>query len=164
MARGIVQLAVAFGIGGSLLAIAVPAFVRSLNASKLSEPIDGLTRMVSGAIAYGGRQPTADIAFPPSVELTPAEVPRGVRVVDPPGTWEHLTWRSLRFGMTDAHAFAYKFETTYDPATELAHFVATAHGDLDGDGNLSLFAVQGERRGGSEPRALPGLFVRREVE
>ena len=33
----------------------------------------------------------------PSAPLTPSEVPRGVRSLDPPEAWEHLTWRSLDF-------------------------------------------------------------------
>ena len=61
------------------------------------EPIEGLDRMVSSAVAYAARHPQ-EISFPPSAPLTPAEVPRGVRVVDPPDAWQHLTWLSLHFG------------------------------------------------------------------
>jgi hypothetical protein len=43
-------------------------------------------------------------------------------------------------------------------------FVATAHGDLDGDGVLSTFEVRGERKPGEDARVLPGMYVDREVE
>ena len=170
------EFAAAFAVGGSVLAVAVPAFFRNLSASKLSEPIEGLDRMVSGALAYAERHPH-EISFPPSAPLTPAEVPRAVRVVDPPDAWKHLTWLSLDFGFdpcarksTDCkdqripHAFSFKFDSELDPVTQVMRFTATAHGDLDGDGVLSTFEVRGERAPGQRARVLPGMFIDREVE
>src|SRR5262250_1262650 len=138
------ELAAAFAVGGSLLAVAVPAFFRNLSASKLSEPIDGLDRMVTSAVAYAAAHPQ-EISFPPSAPLTPAQVPRGVRALDPPEAWEHLTWKSLHFSFTEPHAFAFQFDSTFEPATNVMRFTAAAHGDLDGDGLLSTFEVAGER-------------------
>ncbi len=40
-----VELAIAFALIGSLLAIAVPTFVREVHASRFVEPIDGLQRL-----------------------------------------------------------------------------------------------------------------------
>ena len=158
-----VELAAAFAVGGSLLAVAVPAFFRNLSASKLSEPIDGLDRMVTSAVAYAAAHPQ-EISFPPSAPLTPAQVPRGVRALDPPDAWEHLTWRSLDFRFTEPHAFSFKFDSELDPATQAMRFTATAHGDLDGDGTVSTFEVRGERVPGQPARVLPGMFINREVE
>src|SRR3954451_23393709 len=90
------EIAIAFGIGGSVLAVAIPAFFRNLSASKLSEPIEGLDRLVTNTVAYADGRPQ-EISFPPSAPLTPAQVPRGIRMLDPPESWEHLTWRSLNF-------------------------------------------------------------------
>jgi len=157
------EFAAVFAVGGSLLAVAVPAFVRNLSASKLSEPIEGLDRMVQSAVAYAARHPQ-EISFPPPAPLTPAEVPRGVRVVDPPEIWQHLTWRSLDFRFETPHAFSFKFDSELDPATQVMRFTATAHGDLDGDGMLSTFEVRGERAPGRPARVLPGMFIDREVE
>ncbi len=156
-------MSIAFAIGGSVLAVAVPAFVRNLHASKLSEPVEYLDRLVSNAVAYANSKPH-DISFPPSVPLTPAEVPRGVRVTDPPEIWEHLTWRALDFRVDEPHAFSFRFDSEVDPATHAVRFVATAHGDLDGDGKLSTFQVRGERLVGQAARVLPGMYVDREVE
>src|SRR5262249_39345623 len=151
-----IEIAATIGIGGSVLAVFVPAFVRNLSASKLSEPIDGLDRIVTASIAYAEAK-SQEISFPPSAPLTPAQVPRGVRALDPPEAWEHLTWKSLHFEFTEPHAFAFQYDSTFEPATNVMHFTAAAHGDLDGDGLLSTFEVAGERTPGSPPRVLPGM-------
>ena len=167
------ELSAVFAVGGSLVAVAVPAFFQNLSASKLSEPIEGLDRMVTSAVAYAARHPQ-EISFPPSAPLTPAEVPRGVRVVDPPEAWQHLTWLALDFGFDPCakrppscgtpHAFSFKFDSELDPVTQVMRFTATAHGDLDGDGIVSTFEVRGERAPGQGARVLPGMFIDREVE
>ena len=158
-----IEASVAFGVAGSVLAVAIPAFVQNLSASKLSEPVEGLDRIVTQAVAYAeGR--AQDISFPPSAPLTPSEVPRGVRVLDPPELWEHLTWKSLRFGFKEEHAFSFAFESTFEPETQTMRFTAKAHGDLDGDGTLSTFEVRGERLPGQPARVIPGMFIDREVE
>lgn len=157
------QAAAILGIGGSLLAISVPAFLRNLAASKVTEPIEGLDRMVVSAVAYADAHPH-EISFPPSVPLTPADVPRGVRVTDPPEIWEHLTWKCLEFSFTEPHAFSFQFTSQMEPETQIARFTATAHGDLDGDGSWSTFEVRGERLPGQNARVLPGIFIDREVE
>jgi hypothetical protein len=169
----LLELAAIFSVGGSLLAVAVPAFLQNLSASKLAEPIEGLDRMVTSAVAYASQHPQ-EISFPPSAPLTPAEVPRGVRVTDPPKVWQHLTWLSLHFGFCSEgadgkwactpHAFSFKFDSELDPATQVMRFTATAHGDLDGDGMVSTFEVRGERVPGQPARGLPGMYIDREVE
>ena len=170
------EFSAVFAIGGSFLAVAVPAFFRNLSASKLTEPIEGLDHMVTNAVAYAAHHPQ-EISFPPSAPLTPAEVPRGIRVVDPRDAWRHLTWLSLGFGFDPCarepascvtpctpHAFSFKFDSELDPATLVMRFTATAHGDLDGDGVVSTFEVRGERIPGQPARVLPGMFIDREVE
>ncbi len=152
-----------FGIGGSLLAVAVPAFLGNLRASKLSEPTENLASLVRNATAYGATHAEPE-CFPPSVELTPKTVPRGNLVKDPPGTWDHLTWRALGFRIDDEHAFAFQFTSQYDPMTGTMRFVTTAHGDLDGDGALSTFTVYGEKVRGQAAHALPGMYVENELE
>ena len=94
--RSALEFAVAIAVGGSLLAVALPSFLRNLSFSKLSEPIDGLDRIVTNALAYSHNRPQA-ISFPPSAPLTPAQVPRGETATDPPNAWKHLTWLSLKF-------------------------------------------------------------------
>ena len=159
----LLQLAAVFGIGGSLLAVAVPAFLGNLRASKLSESPDNLALLVRNATVYGDSHPEP-ACFPPSVELTPKDVPRGNLVKDPPGTWDHLTWRALGFRIVDEHAFAFQFTSQYEQTTGTMRFVTTAHGDLDGDGAVSTFTVYGEKVRGQPARALPGMYVEDELE
>jgi hypothetical protein len=160
-----VQAASLFAAFGSVLAAFVPTFFKNLSASKLSEPIEGLDRIVTHAVAYADAPGRPDeFAFPPAAPLTPAQVPRGVSVVDPPEAWEHLTWKSLDFGFDRPHAFSFQLDSGYEPATGMMRFVATAHGDLDGDGVLSTFEVQGVHLQGQPARVLPGMYIDREVE
>lgn len=161
--RSTLELSAIFAVGGSILAVAIPTFFRNLSASKLSEPIEGLDRLVTSAVAYAAVHPQ-EICFPPSAPLTPSQVPRGVRAVDPPEAWEHLTWKSLDFRFDQPHAFSFKFDSQLDPITQAMRFTATAHGDLDGDGSLSTFEVRGEKLPGQPARVLPGMFIDREVE
>ena len=157
------EIAAAIAVGGSLLTVAVPAFLRNLSFSKLSEPIEGLDRMVTAAVAYSQGRPQ-NVSFPPPAPLTPEKVPRGVEQRDPEDAWEHLTWRSLDFRFDSPHCFAFQFDSAFDPQSGTTRFVATAHGDLDGDDVLSTFEVRGERTESKPARVLPGMFVDREVE
>lgn len=152
-----VEIAGAWAIVGSILAVAVPELSRSLRASPLAEPVRGLERIASAAVAYAKEHGT----FPESAPLTPPEVPRGGRREDPPGVWQHPTWQALNFGFDYAHSFSFAFESREEAGVPT--FVAVAHGDLDGDGVLSTFEVVGvvDEQGA---RVLPGMFVDREVE
>ncbi|PIE06293.1 MAG: hypothetical protein CSA75_00280, partial [Sorangium cellulosum] len=101
-------------------------------------------------------------SFPPPAPLTPAEVPRGVAVQDPPELWDTPTWRALHYKHEYPHRYSFKFEVIPEPSR--IWFQATAHGDLNGDGILSTFHLAGERRVGSHAVILPGLHIHREVE
>lgn len=147
-------------VAGSVLAATVPAFVRDLRASRLSEPAEALNRIALHATSYAVGRPVR-VAYPASVGLTPAKVPAGQRVVDAPGTWDHATWRRLDFRMNEPHGFSYQFESRNARGTST--FAARAYGDLDGDGVTSTFELMGESRDGEEPRILE-LRVYREVE
>ncbi|MBV9949144.1 MAG: hypothetical protein JOZ69_20010 [Myxococcales bacterium] len=174
----VVELAVGFSLVGSLLAVAVPTFVREVHASRLVEPADGLKRLGASAVAYGqahrdlspapGAQATAGAAFfPASAALTPSQPPRGKCEVDPPGTWDGPTWTALAFRPAPPdvpHCFAFAFDSAASPG--LATFRAHAHADLDGDGIPSTFEVTGRAVSGDPRGAVldPGMFVESEAE
>lgn len=143
-----------------MLAVFVPAFVKNVHASRLTEPLDGLSRIAKRAAELADSAPQAR-AYPDPAPLTPAQVPRGVLELDPPGTWQHPTWRLLDFGFDTPHA--YSFEFTSKNAPDVSSFTASAHGDLDGDGVRSSFSLSGSIKPGSAPETLP-LEVVREVE
>ena len=156
-----VEAAVAVALGGSVLTVAVPAFVRNLSSSRLTEVTESMGRIGAHAVAGASGKACPD-AFPPSAPLTPASVPRGKPETDAeqPDPWQHPTWRALDFRPTApgvAHWFAYQFD---NPG---AAFVAQAHGDLDGDGTTSTFEVRGACKDGVAALA-PGMYVEAELE
>ncbi len=164
--RAPIELAIGFALGGSLLAIAVPAFVREVHASRLVEPVEGLKRMGASAVAYGREHPVPQ-AFPPSAPMTPGVPPRGHCEVDPPATWEQPTWVALGFRPAmpgSPHCFAFAFDSALSPSKST--FRAHAHGDLDGDGIQSHFEVSGRSIEGDTRGAIldPGMIIDSEVE
>lgn len=154
------QLAVGLALGGSLLAVFIPTFGRNLHASRMAESLDGLKQIASTASLLAAGMPT-ELAYPADAPRTPEEVPPGVQVVDPPGTWTHPTWRVLGFHREERHSFSFSFESESRP--EGAFFVARSFGDLDGDGELSHFSIYGEVRGDDSPQVFP-IRIEREVE
>jgi hypothetical protein len=142
-----------------VLAVGIPAFVRDLHASRLVEPIDGLNRIAAAAAARvekGGVK-----TYPESAARTPREVPSGAPMLDPPGVWEHPTWVSLGVSFSRPHSYAFEFQS--DRRGRRSKYVASAWGDLDGDGQLSEFSVRGEVVDGQAPVTFP-MEMRREVE
>jgi hypothetical protein len=160
-----VEVAISFAVTGSLLAVAVPAFVRNLHASKLVEPVEGIKAIAEGATTFAKAHDVPH-AYPPAAPLTPSVVPRGTREADPPQAWEHPSWKALGFRAAEEgtpHAFAFGFASG-NGATR-STFTARAHGDLDGDGITSTFEVTGhDQAGEAEPVIDPGMVVVEEVE
>ena len=158
------EAAVGVALVGSLLAVAVPAFVRNVSWSRLAEPTDGLSRIGARAIANAQNEPCSG-AFPPSAPLSPAVVPRGKPAVDPdPDPWLHPTWRALDFRPSPPgvpHSFSFAFDST--KADAQSSFVAHAHGDLDGDGTTSTFEIRGQC-GADGAVLVPGMYVEAEIE
>lgn len=152
-----IEIAIALALLGSVLSVAIPSFLRSLHSSRLAEPVAGLARIGAATLALAE---THDGAFPISAPMTPDLPPRATVREDPPGTWDHPTWRALNFTPTDGqtpHAFSFGFEN------HGSVFVATSHGDLDGDGVLSTFEIRGANKQGV--LALePGMYVEDELE
>lgn len=164
--RGItvIEAAVGVAIGGALLAVAVPAFMRETRASKFVEATSGVSTLGARAVAYSEGKPTAN-AFPESVALTPHVTPRGEKIVDGPSTWDAPTWRALDFRASPPgvpHAFAFAFTSNLNSARSV--FVAEAHGDLDGDGVVSTFEVKGSAEPGRASVVDRGMYVESELE
>ena len=155
-----VEVAVLVAVGGSVLAVVVPTFVRNVHASYVSEATRGVSHLSARTAALlEAAQVTS--ALPESAPLTPSAVPRGTRVKDAPGTWEHPTWRTLEFGFASAHAYSFAYDAERTP--EAAKWSASAHGDLDGDGALSTIELDGVYRPGSAPVLSP-MDVQHEIE
>ncbi len=150
-------------LGAALLCVlfsVAPAFLKNLRASRMAEPMERLKFMAERATALAAGRPL-ESAYPASAPLTPGVVPRGELATDPPGTWDHPTWRLLGFRFEEPHAYSYAFES--DNGAERSTFRATARGDLDGDGNLSTFLVTGECPRGGAPQ-VGTIAMHREFE
>ncbi|MDX2053761.1 MAG: hypothetical protein SFV15_15270 [Polyangiaceae bacterium] len=168
----VLEWALGVSVGGSVLAVVLPTFLKNVHASRVNEPVESLNRIAQRATALAAGR-SIESAYPESVPLTPAKVPRGEAVVDPPGTWDHPTWRRLNFGFSVPHSYSFSFESQSPQVSgdgaaaqaprDYATFVARAFGDLDGDGALSTFEISGESRQGQTPLIRP-LVVHREVE
>ena len=154
------EAAVGVALIGSVLAVAVPAFVRNMSSSRLVEATNGLNRIGEHAISGAANKPCAN-AFPAAVGLTPEAVPRGKPAVDPdPDPWQHPTWRALDFRASPpgvSHSYAFQFDRSENA------FVAHAHGDLDGDGTTSTFEIRG-KCDHDVASLTPGLYVESELE
>lgn len=154
------QAAALLAVVASVLAAGVPTFVSNLHASRLAEPMDGLGHIAARASALAAMSPV-ESAYPASAPLTPNQVPQGQSVLDDPEAWNHPTWRTLDFGFDVPHRFSFEFVSKLD--AETSSFLATAHGDLDADGNLSRFSLAGSVTRGGQP-TVGSLEMTREIE
>lgn len=152
-----IELAIGTALLGSVAAVAIPAFFRELHASRFSEPIDALNRMSIATIHYAEQSHK----LPDSAPLTPAAPARGHKEPGTADTWSHPTWKALAFqAAPDGVPFAYAYQFDAQPAG----FVATAHGDLDGDGIYSTFEMRGTASAGEPLKIEPGMYVESELE
>ena len=167
------EAAVGVALVGSVLAVAVPTFVRNMSSSRLVEATNGLKRIGEHAISGASGKACAN-AFPAAAPLTPEAVPRGKAAVDPePDPWQHPTWRALDFRASPpgvAHSFSFQFDRndasdSRRPAfgASVDGFVAHAHGDLDGDGTTSTFEIRGKCEH-DVASIVPGMYVEAELE
>lgn len=154
------QIAAVVAVLGSLAAVSVPEFLRNLHASRLAEPLEGLSHLAKQASMQAAGNPTI-FAYPGAAPRTPEEVPAGKSATDPEGTWSHPTWRLLNFEKKGPHYFSFEFES--ETSATGAHFKARSFGDLDGDGELSHFELFGETKPGEDPTVYP-IRIHREVE
>jgi hypothetical protein len=154
-----IELAIGLSLVGCICAVAIPVFVREVHASRFVEPTEGLARLSSNACALA----EVEGRFAESAALTPQNVPRGKKEVDPPNTWDAPTWKRLAFRASPEstpHAYSFAFDSLGNGMA----FVARAQGDLDGDGVLSKFEVRGTYAPGEKPAVEPGLYVESELE
>jgi len=158
--RPLVQTVAVIAAGLCVVLSVVPAFLKNLRASRMAEPMERLAYIASRATAIAAGRPV-EAAYPDAAPLTPSVVPRGELVLDPPGTWDHPTWRLLDFHCDEPHAYSFAFDSQNGP--ERSRFEARARGDLDGDGNLSTFTISGDSPRGGAPSMHP-VAMHREVE
>ena len=128
---------------GILAAVAIPAFLDYMKKSKQTEPALRLGRLGKNAKVY---------------YLTNAEFPKGTAALTPaagccggpnhhcvstPADWASPVWQALDFQTDGPSLFQYSY--TGDGAT----FTATAVGDLDCDGTMITYTLNGTTEQGN---------------
>jgi len=171
----LLETAVLISIGGIVLASAIPAFLREVRASKISEAGTHLGDMHRAAAAYyatgaghsGGRRgciPDAAGPAPPKPSPDAIEIDFGGDST--PG---HTTWQAI--GFLPQRAVRYRYSLENPAGSQCAPHAApvtltfVAEGDLDDDGVLSRFERSASNAADADELAPVGaLRVQRRVE
>ncbi len=172
----LLQVATGISVAGMVLAAFVPRFLREVRLSKVSEASEQLGRMHRAAAAYfaanhGTEAVPIERCLPPAAGPTPAEPsadPVEVPFADP-STPDANLWRSLGYVPDRPIRYRYAFDPVAsgcDLRSPEGTFLVTfrAEGDLDGDGERSLF--ERRARGTEDGTLVPVgiLYVRDRVE
>lgn len=172
-----VQAAFVVCVVGCVLAAFVPAFLRELRLSKISEASEHLALMHQRTAAYYAAERTIEGStlrhcLPRSAGPTPAAPSVEPVEVDwsESESLDGQTWTALGFAPGRAVRYAYVFEAVThgcDLRSPERTYLVTfrAEGDLDGDGERSIF----ERRAAADPETgeltpIGILYVRDRVE
>ncbi len=158
--QGLVPAVAFLAIGLSVLAVFVPAFARNLRVSRLTEAVDSLAHISKQATLIAASRKPGD-AYPPSVGLTPAEVPQAQAVTDT--NRDLATPHVVGAGLCARAAAPVFFRVRKQQRSLGATFTARAKGDLDGDAILGEFEISGEYKPGERP-VIFSLEMDREVE
>lgn len=172
-----VEVAAIVCVVGVVLAVFIPTFLRELRTSKTSEAAEHLELLYQRSAAYFvARRPQAEgpartACLPPTAGPTPrapTEDPEEVdfQSDDTPG---HETWRALEFEPRIPIRFSYTFEPTASGcglrSPEGTYLLTLrAEGDLDGDGERSVFERRARANDEGELEPTDILYVRDRAE
>jgi type IV pilus assembly protein PilA len=155
----LIELMIVVAIIGILAAVAIPAFINYMRRAKTSEATVNVDRIFEGAVTYfeaehvprGTSATILQHCLPTTAGWTPDGTPNSEKynAADHAAKWQDpdidadaKTWQALDFAMGDNFYYAYEFhnQAGTDPITAAGDaFRAKARGDLDGDGDPSLF-------------------------
>ncbi len=173
----LVEAALIVCLIGVVLAVFIPTFVRELRTSKTSEAVESLQQLSQRAAAYFETPwprevgPAAIRCLPPTAGPTPrapTEDPEHIEFqsVETPG---HETWRALAFQPEVDVRYAYTFEPAASGcglrSPEGSYLLTVrAEGDLDDDGERSLFELRLAADDDGELFEFGVLYVRDRAE
>lgn len=138
-----------------LATLAMVGVAKYLRHSKTAEAVGTLTTIAKSAAATynssDSTQPTTSIPaaaramrhFPQSATVPVPEdaaLLRGKRYRSSSADWAKTPWRDLSFSMPQPQYYRYDFQSSGVGATGVA--TVTAAGDLDGDGQTSLYSLR----------------------
>ena len=152
-----------FGLAcvGVLAAVAVPSFIKYQRRSQSVEAQINLRTIADGLRAYrlsehyskeGDKLPAS---WPVSAGPTPGDVCCG-KCLTPDAEWQQPGWEAINFAIPDPHRYSYQMVSKGDTV----HL--TARGDLDCDGETSLFSMD-LRADGEDVTSTP-VFIENETE
>jgi type IV pilus assembly protein PilA len=162
----LIELMIVVAIIGVLAALAIYGVRRYISSAKTAEARAGVGRMAKDAASAYAREAMASavLANQGSTAIvnqickeTAATVPsskdniKGKKYQSAPQDWRpaadvadpHKGWPCLKFTMTDPQYFMYNYDTNQTYSASGGTFTALAHGDLNGNGTLSTFSLQG---------------------
>lgn len=162
---------------GSLLAVFVPAFLRELRTSKTSEATEHLELLYQRSAAYfvalreREGAPAQTRCLPGTAGPTPRAPSEEPREVDflAEGTPGSATWRALEFAPRIPVRYSYTYEPTASGcglrSPEGTYLLTIrAEGDLDGDGERSVFERRARANDDGELEPSDILYVRDRME
>ena len=153
----LVELMIVVAIIGVLAALALYGVSRYLRHAKTAEALRALGSIETGEqVQYERETPYGAVdakifvhIYCPDSPMMPAAVPAGAKmlVTSGPGIgYSSGGWPCLKFTMSEPQFYSY--EVLQNGSTGLdARYTANARGDLDGNGQQSLFSIVG--RGGA---------------
>lgn len=177
----LIELMIVVAIIGILAAIAIPAFINYVKRSKTSEAFSNLKAMFTGSASYyvdehwpAGVMPRGTTAIP-STACAVSDGNTGNAVGQEKATidWEGLRaggmnrWDGLNFNPADP--VYYNYSVVDSPGdcgntSETTIYTFHATGDLDGDGETSLFEVSAGSDDSNQLYRSPGIYRIDELE
>jgi type IV pilus assembly protein PilA len=151
----LVELMIVVAIIGVLAALAIYGVRKYLTNAKTAEARMSLGRIAKdGSTAYNrelmdgtvmalGDTRAAGHQLCPDATAVPAAAPAGQKYQSSPNDWDNAGWNCLRFTMQDPQYYSYNYDATGTGAVG-DNFIASAAGDLDGDGTVSSFTLQAD--------------------
>jgi type IV pilus assembly protein PilA len=169
----LIELMIVVAIIGILAAVAIPAFMKYIRRSKTVEATMNIRKIYDSSVAYYESEhadPSGSVInrqFPSTIGWTPAancgKQPGGKCA---PATfksqWAVPTWTALNFSVDDP--FYYQYQYTGAGVDSASTFSAEAQGDLNGDGNFSLFRRNGSVTSDNNVTGGAGLYSVNDIE
>lgn len=139
---------------GILAAIAIPQFINYVKRSKTSEA----TTQVKVIHAHLATRYQETSQLPESTPWTPASSPGSEKYAPSAAYWTGA-WGEIGYRINDPHFYRYRFVKIDETSGRVE-----AQGDLDDDGELSLFSVDiGVDENGKLARS-PSIMIENELE